>query len=51
MVHNTDIYALKAKLDRLKHDLNSESKTWQEKELANKYLNKAMDYVNELQLY
>lgn len=51
MVNYTDIYALKTKLNRLKHDLNSENKTEQEKELANKYLNKAMDYVNELQLY
>jgi hypothetical protein len=51
MVNITDIYNLKSKLNRLKHDLNSENKSWQEKELANKYLNKVLDYVNELQLY
>jgi hypothetical protein len=51
MVHIKDIYELKARLNRLKHDLNAENKSWQEKELANKYLNKAIDYVNELQLY
>lgn len=51
MVHYTDIFELKARLNKLKHELNSENKTWQEKELANKYLNKAIDYVNELQLY
>ena len=51
MVHPIDIYELKAKLHRLKNNLNSENKTWQEKELANKYLNKVLDYVNELQLY
>jgi hypothetical protein len=51
MVHIKDVYELKAKLNRLKHDLNAENKSWQKKELANKYLNKAIDYVNELQLY
>lgn len=51
MVHYTDVYALKAKLNRLKHNLNAENKSWQEKELANKYLNEAINYVNELQLY
>lgn len=51
MVDYKDIYSLKAKLDTLKHKLYSEQKSWQEKELANKYLNQAIDYVNELQLY
>ena len=51
MVHINDIYELKARLYRLKHNLNSENKSWQDKELANKYLNKVIDYVNELQLY
>jgi hypothetical protein len=46
----SDIYTLKAKLYRLKHDLNAENKSWQEKELANKYLNKVLDYVDEVQL-
>ena len=51
MVHINDIYELKARLYRLKHNLNSENKSLQDKELANKYLDKAIDYVNELQLY
>jgi hypothetical protein len=51
MVNYTDIYSLKAKLDKLKHKLYSESKSWDEKELADRYLNQAIDYVNELQLY
>ncbi len=51
MVYNTDIYELKARLNKLKHELNVENKSHAEKELANKYLNKAIDYVNELQLY
>ena len=51
MVHYTDIFELKARLDKLKHELDSENKTWQEKQLAHKYLNKAMDYVNELRLH
>jgi hypothetical protein len=51
MVHNTDIFELKAKLSKLKHRLYTEPKSWEEKELANKYLNQAIDYVNELQLY
>jgi hypothetical protein len=51
MVEITDIYALKAKLNKLKLELYQEYKSPIEKELANKYLNKAIDYVNELQLY
>jgi hypothetical protein len=51
MIHLTDIYELKARLNGLKHDLDREPSTWEQRELANKYLNKAIDYVNELQLY
>lgn len=51
MVHYNDIFELKARLNKLKHQLDSERGAWQEKELAHKYLNKAMDYVNELHLY
>jgi hypothetical protein len=51
MVHITDIFELKARLDGLKHQLENEMMPWHEKELAHKYLNKAIDYVNELQLY
>ena len=51
MVHLTDIYELKAKLNNLKSKLYREDKSLNEKELAHKYLNQAIDYVNELQLY
>jgi hypothetical protein len=51
MVTFTDIFELKARLDKLKHRLYSETKCWEDKKLADKYLNQAIDYVNELQLY
>ena len=51
MVHITDIYELKARLNKLKHQIDLECKYPGEKELAHKYLGKAIDYVNELQLY
>jgi hypothetical protein len=51
MVNYTDIYALKEKLHKLKHELYREYRSPAEKDLAHKYLNKAIDYVNELQLY
>jgi hypothetical protein len=51
MVNITDIYELKAKLNKLKHQLNKESKSYQEKELANKYLDKVFDYLDELKLF
>jgi len=51
MVHITDIYELKARLFKLKHELDKEQRYPGEKELAHKYLNQAIDYVNELQLY
>jgi hypothetical protein len=50
MVHNTDIFELKAKLNKLKHKLNNEKVSPSEKQLANKYLNMAIDLVNELPL-
>ena len=51
MIGLTDIFTLKARLDKLKHELDKEYKSPSEKELAHKYLSKAIDYVNELQLY
>jgi hypothetical protein len=51
MVHYNDIYTLKARLDKLKLQLDKEYKSPAEKKLAHKYLSKAIDYVNELQLY
>jgi hypothetical protein len=51
MVHATDIYALKAKLFKLKHQVDQDSMYQGERELVHKYLNKVLDYVDELQLY
>lgn len=51
MVGLTDIYTLKARLDKLKHRIDKEQRPQHEKELAHKYLSQAIDYVNELQLY
>jgi hypothetical protein len=51
MIHVTDIYALKAKLFKLKHQVDRDQMYPGEKELVHKYLNKVLDYVDELQLY
>jgi len=51
MVGLTDIYTLKARLDKLKLQIDKEQLPQHEKDLAHKYLSKAIDYVNELQLY
>jgi len=50
MVHITDIFELKARLNGLKHQLDNERLPWGQKELAHKYLSKAIDYVNEVPL-
>ena len=47
----TDIYSLKAKIFKLKHELNEEKRYPGEKELVHKYLNKVLDCIDELQLY
>jgi len=51
MVNITDIYELKAKINNLKHQLDKEPRSWEEKELANKYLNKVLNYLDELKLF
>lgn len=51
MVSATDIYELKAKVHKLKHQLNQESKTFSEKDLANRYLNKVLDLIDEVKLF
>lgn len=51
MIKITDIYELKAKIHKLKLQLDQEPKSWQEKELANFYLNKVLDFVDELRLF
>lgn len=47
----TDIYALKAKLYSLKLQVDKDPMYPGERELVHKYLNKVIDYVDELQLY
>jgi len=51
MVGLTDIYTLKSRLDKLKHQIDKEELPQHEKDLAHKYLSQAINYVNELQLY
>jgi heme exporter protein D len=51
MLHITDIFELKAKLNDLKHRLDREARLPQEKELAHKYLSIAIDYVNEIRTF
>lgn len=48
MIHITDIYELKAKIHKLKQQLDNEPKWQYEKDLANKYLNKVLELVDEL---
>lgn len=48
MIHIIDIYELKAKIHKLKHQLDNEPNWQHEKDLANKYLNKVLELVDEL---
>jgi hypothetical protein len=48
MIHITDIYALRQKLHKLKHQLDRENCDHHSKWLANEYLNRVLDYVGEL---
>jgi hypothetical protein len=50
MIHITDIYSLKAKVEKLKFKLDEESISSHEKWIANKYLNHVLDYIDELRL-
>ncbi len=50
MIHITDIYTLKAKLNNLKTRLYNEPRSQQEKNLANKYLNEVLFLVDQLTL-
>jgi hypothetical protein len=47
MVHLTDVYTLKAKLNELKTRLHNEPRTKQETELADKYLNEVFFLVDK----
>lgn len=51
MVSVTDIFELKARLNDLKHRLDKEPRSHYEKELAHRYLSKAIDYVNEIRTF
>jgi hypothetical protein len=46
MIHITDVYALKAKLNLLKHKLKSESYSKKEKDLIDRYLNEVFFIVD-----
>lgn len=50
MVHLTDVYALKARLNLLKHKLYSEKRSQQEKDLADKYLDEVIFLVDRMLL-
>ena len=48
MIHITDVYTFKAKLNKLKHKLNDEKISESEKQLVNKYLNEVFFLLEEL---
>lgn len=48
MIHSTDVYSLKAKLNDLKNKLQREQKPQNEKNLADYYLNEVLFLVDSL---
>lgn len=48
MIHNTDFFELKAKLNKLKLELDKEPANIHEKTLANRYMNKVLDLVEQI---
>lgn len=50
MILNTDIYELKAKFHKLIHELDREPANVYERQLAQKYLYRALDLINEVPL-
>jgi hypothetical protein len=48
MIHTTDVYSLKAKLNGLKNKLQREQKPQNEKNLADQYLNEVLFLVDAL---
>ncbi len=48
MVHITDVYNLKAKLNELKTRLYNEPRPKQEKDLADKYLNEVLFLIDQV---
>jgi hypothetical protein len=51
MIHITDVYALKAKVEKLKRKLNTEEISDYEKTITHRYLNDVLDYIDELRLH
>jgi hypothetical protein len=50
MIYNTDIFELKAKLNKLKLNLDQEPANIHEKDLANKYMKRVLDLVDEIKI-
>lgn len=48
MIHPIDFYSFKAKIYRLKNNLNNEPNNLEEKKLADKYLNEVLFLLEEL---
>jgi hypothetical protein len=48
MVHITDVYNLKAKLNSLKNKLYNEQKSQKQKEIADRYLNEIIFLVDKM---
>jgi hypothetical protein len=48
MIHSTDVFALKAKLNYLKHKLQREQRPQNEKDLADEYLNEVLFLVDSV---
>lgn len=51
MTHITDVYGLKAKVEKLKHKLNKELISEDEKLVTHRYLNEVLDYIDEFKLH
>jgi hypothetical protein len=47
MVTTADVYALRAKLNQLKRQLYYEQISQEQKDVANRYLNRVIDYVEQ----
>jgi hypothetical protein len=47
MVTTADVYALRAKLNQLKQQLYYEQISQEQKDVANRYLNRVIDYVEQ----
>jgi hypothetical protein len=51
MIHITDIYALKAKINKMKYEIDKENCDPHSKWLAHHYMNKVLDSIDELRLH